>query len=160
MLIMVAIFLLAMIVMMAAAESPMVLTKITQRAVMDDAAVAQDHSAVKKAGKRPDLVQHNQHTSAGPQQSGQHLDEHPLLLEVNSRGGLIQDQKIWLARKRPGDQHPLLLAVRQSRNVRVETVGQSDQSDGVVDGVSIGRAQWSEHPPACQPSRSDDLFHL
>src|SRR6188472_308468 len=121
---MVAIFLLAMIVMMAAAESPMVLTKITQRAVMDDAAVAQDHSAVKKAGKRPDLVQHTKHTSAGPQQSGQHLDE-----------------------------HPLLLAARQSRNVRVETVGQSDQSDGVVDGVSIGRAQWSEQPPTCQPSR-------
>ena len=109
MLIMVAIFLLAMIVMMAAAESPMVLTKITQRAVMDDAAVAQDHSAVNEAGKRSDLVQHNQHAGARRQQSGEHFCEHPLMLEVNSRGGLIQDQKIWLARKRPGDQHPLLL---------------------------------------------------
>jgi hypothetical protein len=95
--------------MMMAADSTMVLTKITQWAVIDDATIAQDHSAVNEAGKRSDLVQHNEHAGARRQQSGQHFCEHPLMLEVNSRGGLIQDQKIWLARKCPGDQHPLLL---------------------------------------------------
>src|SRR5512133_829978 len=105
---MVVISLPGMIVMMAA-DSTMVLTKIAQRAVIDDAAVAQDHSAVNEAGKRSDLVQHNQHAGARRQQSGQHFCKHPLMLEVNSRGGLIQDQKIWLTCKRPGDQHPLLL---------------------------------------------------
>jgi hypothetical protein len=105
---MVGISLLGTIVM--APESAMVLTKITQWAVMDDAAVAQDHSPVNKAGKRPHLVQHNQYAGPRREQSGQHFCKHPLMLEVNSGGGLIQDQKIWLARKRSGDQHSLLLA--------------------------------------------------
>jgi hypothetical protein len=82
------------------------------------------------------------------------------MLQVNARCGFIQHQQIWFTGKRSGDQHSLLLPTRQSRNVGVELVGQSNEGDGVVHGVPVGSAEWSERPPSCQPSCGDNLFHL
>jgi len=77
---------------------------------MNNAALAQYDSAVNKAAERPDLVQYNQHAGAGRQQSGQYLCQYSLMLQVNSRSGLIQNQEIGITGKRPGNQHSLLLA--------------------------------------------------
>ena len=101
-----------------AAEDDAVLPKITEWTVMDDSTVAQHHSTINKAAERADIVQHHQHGGACRHQLGQHLGEHPLMLEVNPRDGLIQHQKVWLTGKCPRNQHPLLLPARQCSNVR------------------------------------------
>ena len=104
---------------------------------MSHPSVAQDHSTVNKAAERADVVQHHQHSGTCRHQLGQHVREHPLMLEVNSRRGLVQHQKFWLTRKRPGNQHTLLLPARERCDVGVQLIGQTDPCDGVVYRLAV-----------------------
>ena len=146
--------------MLVAAELTMVLPKIAEWTVVGYSTVAQHHGTVNQVAERADIVQHHQHGSAFRQQLGQHLCEHPLMLEVNPRGGLIQHEQVWLAGKCPRNEHPLLLAAGQRGNVGVELFGQAHQRDGVTYRLVVAWSQRSERPSARQPARCDNLPHL
>ena len=115
-----------MIEMLVAAEPTMVLPKIAEWAVMCYSTVAQHHSAVDEVAERADIMQDHEYGGACRQPLGEHTGKHALMLEVNSRGGLVQDQEVRVAGKCPRDQHPLLLPAGQRGNVGVELFGESD----------------------------------
>jgi len=81
---------LTMIVMLMTAECPTVLAKITEWSIVEYPAVAEDDRAVDETAQRSGLMQDNEHARPTSQQLGQHLREHLLMLQVNSRGGLVQ----------------------------------------------------------------------
>ena len=56
--------------------------------------VAQHHSPVNEVAERADIMQHHEHGGACRQPLGQHIGKHPLMLEVNPRRGLVQDQQV------------------------------------------------------------------
>jgi hypothetical protein len=149
-----------MIEILMAAKPTMVLPKIAQWAIMCYSTVAQHHRAVDEVAERADIMQDHENGGACRQPPGQDIGKHPLMLDVNSRGGLVQDQKVGAARKRPSDQHPLLLPAGQRSNVGVELFGESNPRDSVMDRIAVASAQRSEVPSACQPSGCDDLLHL
>ena len=149
-----------MIEMLVAAEPTVVLPKIAERAVMGYSTVAQHHSAVNKLAERTDIMQHHEYSSTCRQPRGQHIGKQPLVLEVNPRGGFVQDEELGVACKRPRDQHPLLLPAGQRGNVGVELFGEPNEPDGVMDRFAVVSAQRSEGPSVCQASGCDNLFHL
>jgi hypothetical protein len=149
-----------MIAMLMAAEPTMVLPKIAEWTVMDYSTFAQHHSTINKVAERADIVQHNQHGGACRQQLAQHVCEHPLMLEINPRRGLIQHEEVWLTGKCPRNQHPLLLTAGQRGNVHVELFGQANQRDGITYRLVVRRSQRSEKPSARQPAGCDNLLHL
>ena len=107
-----------MIEMLMAAEPTMVLPKIAEWAVMCYSTVAQHHSAVDKVAERADIVQHHEHGSACRQPLGQHIGKHPLMLEVNPRGGLVQDEEVGVDRQVPARPAPVAAARRTARQCR------------------------------------------
>jgi hypothetical protein len=149
-----------MIEMLVPAEPTLVLPKIAECTVMDYSTVAQHHSTINKVAERADIVQHHQDCGACRQQLGQHVGEHPLMLQVNPRDGLIQYEEVWLAGKCSRHEHPLLLPARQCSNVGVELFGQANQCDGVMYRLAILWSQRSERPSARQPSGCDNFLHL
>lgn len=149
-----------MIEMLVAAESTLVLPKIAEWTVMCYSTAAQHHSAVNKVAERADVVQDHEHSGACRQPLGQHIGKHPLMLEVNPRRGLVQDEQVGMTGKRACHQHPLLLPAGQRCNVGVELFGQSDQFNGVMYRLAVVSAQRSEWPSVCQPSGCDNLLHF
>ena len=149
-----------MIEMLVAAESTLVLPKIAEWTVMCYPTAAQHHSAVDKFAERADIVQDHKHGCACRQPLGQHISKHPLMFEVNTRCGLVQDEQVGMTGQCACHQHPLLLPSGQRRNVGVELFGQSDQPNGVMYRLAVASAQRSEWPSVCQPSGCDHLLHL
>ena len=99
-----------MIVMLMTAECPTVLAKITEWSIVEHPAVAEHNCAVDEPAQCSGLMQDNEHARPTSQQFGQYLREHLLMLQVNSRGGLVQHQEIGITGKSACDQHSLLLA--------------------------------------------------
>ena len=85
---------------------------------MGHPAVAQHDCTVDEGTEWANIMQHNQGAGAGRQQPGQHFGEHPLMLKINTRGGFVEHEEIWLSRKRPGNQDPLLLPTGQPPQCR------------------------------------------
>jgi hypothetical protein len=112
-----------------AAKPTMVLPKIAEWAVMYYSTVAQHHRAVDEVAERADIMQDHENSGACRQPLGKDLGKHPLMLKVNSRGGLVQDQEVRVAGKCPGDQHPLLLPAGQRGNIGVQLFGESNLRD-------------------------------
>ena len=110
-----------------AAQRASVLTKIAGRTVVDDPAIAQHDGTVDEGTEWADVMQHDQGARAGRQQPAKHVGEYPLVLKINTRGRFVEYEEIWLSRKRPGNQDPLLLPARQPRNVGVELLRQSQR---------------------------------
>jgi hypothetical protein len=149
-----------MIEILMAAEPTMVLPKIAEWTIMCYSTVAQHHRAVDQVAERADIMQDHEDAGACRQPPCQDIGKHSLMLEVNSRGGLVQDQEVGVAGKCPGDQHPLLLAAGQRSDVGVELFGESNLRDSVMDRLAVASAQRSKGPPVRQSSGCDDLFHL
>lgn len=143
-----------------AAELSLVLPEIAERTVVCDATVGQHHSAVNKVAQRADIMQHHEHGGACRQSLGQHIGKHPLMLEVNPRRWLVQDEQVGMTGKCACHQHPLLLPAGERCNVGVELFGQSDQPNGVMYRLAVASAQRSEWPSVCQPSGCDHLLHF
>ena len=104
---------------------------------MSHSSVTQHHSTVDEVAERADVVQHDQHGSTSRDQLGQHLGEYPLMLQVNSRRGFVQNQKFWLAGERPGDQHTLLLPAGECGNVGIQLLGQANLGDCAAYGLAV-----------------------
>ena len=151
---------LTMIEMFMAAQPASVLTKITGRAIVDDPAIAQHDGTVDEGTEWADVMQHDQGARAGCQQPAEHLGKDALVLKINTRDRFIQHEEIWLCRKRPGNQDPLLLPARQPRNVGVQLLRQPNVSDRFAHRNPISSRQRPEESPACQPSGCDDFLDL
>ena len=149
-----------MIEMLMAAKPTMVLPKISEWAVMCYSTVAQHHGAVDEVAERAEIMQDHEYGGACRQPLSEDTGKHALVLEVNSRGGLVQDQEVRVAGKCPRDQHPLLLPAGERGNVGVELFGESDSRDCVMDGLAVAAAQRAEGPSVRQPSGCNDLLHL
>ena len=119
----------AMIEIFMTPQPASVLTKITGRPVVDDPAIAQHDGAVDESAEWANIMQHDQGARTRRQQPAEHVSENALMLEINTRRGFVEDEEIWLCRKRSGNQHPLLLPARQPRNVGVELLRQSNVGD-------------------------------
>jgi hypothetical protein len=126
-----------MIEMLMAAKPPTVPSKIAKWAVMGDSTVAQHHCAVDEVAERADIMQDNEHGGACRQPLRQYTGKHPLVLKVNSRGGLVQDQEVRVAGEGPRDQHPLLLSAGQRSNVGVELFGESNPRDCIMYRLAV-----------------------
>ena len=129
-----------MIEMLMAAKPPTVAPKIAKWAVVCYSTVGQHHGAVDEVAERADIMQDNEHGGACRQPLRQYTGKHPLVLKVNSRGRLVQDQEVRVACEGPGDQHPLLLSAGQRSNVGVELFGESNPRDRVMYRLAVASA--------------------
>ena len=142
------------------AQLASVLTKIARGTIVDDPAIAQHDGTVDEGTEWANVMQHDQGARAGRQQPAKYVGEYPLVLKINTRRGLVEDEEIWLRRKRSGNQDPLLLPARQPRDVGVELLRQSHVGDRFAYRDPISSRQRPEGAPTCQPSGCDDLLDL
>src|SRR5919106_3576971 len=89
------------------------------------------------------------------QRSGEPL----LVLEIDARHRLIEDQDVGLAGHRPGDQHALLLAPRQLRDRDGRNIGEPQDLESVASRVAIGGSIGLKRSGSADPARQYDLDH-
>jgi len=114
---------LTVIEMLMTAQVTTMLTKITNRTVVGHPAAAQYDGTIQQAAEGADVVQHDQNAGARRQQSGQHVSQCTLMLEVDARSWLVQHQEIWSTGKGSGNKDALLLPTGQRGNVGIELIG-------------------------------------
>ena len=142
------------------AQLASVLTKIARGTIVDDPAIAQHDGTVDEGTEWANVMQHDQGARAGRQQPAKYVGEYPLVLKINTRGRFVEYEEIWLSRKRPGNEDPLLLPAGQPRDVGVELLRQSHVGDRFAYRNPISSRQRPEWPTTCQPSGCDDFFDL
>ena len=99
-----------------------------------------------------------QHRGALVHEPAEQLGERLLVLVVDAGCRLVHDEQVGVARERPCDERPLLLAAGQLGERGAQAVGEADAGDGADDGVVIGLAGEADERPAREPTAHDDLL--
>src|SRR5262245_19874323 len=131
--------------------------ELGRRPVEDDRA-AYEHEALDVVLDRAELVRDVE--DSDPEvgvEPRQELAERLLALRVDAGRRLVEREQPWFARERLRDQRALLLAARETAELRIRPVPEADELDRLVDALAIGATQPPDDPARRQRSRGHDL---
>ena len=128
-----------------------------RRAVVGHPPVAHHDRPVDQRHHRADLVRDQHDGRAALLELAQRVGECLLVGQVDPGRGLVEHEQVRLARERPGDEHPLLLAARQLGDAVRRPVGQADDLERGRDGRPVGRAGRTQQAAPTHAPGGDDL---
>ena len=112
--------------------------------VVSDPTVRHQHHAVDQRFERAEFVRDEHDGDAAFRQRTKAARQRLLIGQIDTGGGLVEQQYVWLACQRAGDQGALLLTAREVGDRLVLPGCQSDDLEGSPYGGAVGATRGQE----------------